>query len=129
MTVDNLVLFAHVAGAIGYCMGIAMLFLVLVGLRLGLRLGLRRARRVAEAHTLIYVNNPSGPIGAASAPLILVAALYQALREWSVLTSWVLVALIRLLVMDPTSALLIAPRRGAIVRQVEREASGGEISP
>jgi hypothetical protein len=120
MTVYNLVLFAHVVGAIGYCIGIAILFLVLVGLR--------RARRVEEVRALIQVNNLSAPIGAISVLLILAAGLYLALTQWSLLTSWILVALISLLVMVPISAVLIAPRRGAIVKQLEREAPTGEFS-
>ena len=60
--------------------------------------------------------------------LLLGAGLYLALVAWSLLTSWILVALISLLLMVPTSAALIAPRRGAIVKQLAREAPGGELS-
>jgi Predicted integral membrane protein (DUF2269) len=121
MTVYNLVLFAHVVGAIGYCISIGAWLLALVGLR--------RARRVEEARALIHVNTLSAPIGAVSALLILAAGPYLALTAWSLLTSWILVALISLLVMVPSSAVLIAPRRGAIVKLLEREAPAGEISP
>jgi hypothetical protein len=75
------------------------------------------------------VNNLSGPIGAASALLLLVAGLYLALTEWSLLTSWILVALISLLVMLPTVAVVLASRRSAIVKQLEHEAPAGELSP
>jgi hypothetical protein len=121
MTAYSLVLFAHVLGAIGYCISIGAWLLVLVGLR--------RAQRVEEARALMRVNDLSGPIGAASALLLLIAGLYLALTQWSLLAGWILVALISLLVMLPTVAALIAPRRSAIVKQLAQEAPSGEISP
>ena len=59
--------------------------------------------------------------------LLLVTGLYLALVAWSLLTSWILVALISLLLMVPTSAALLAPRRSAIVKRLAREAPGGEL--
>jgi hypothetical protein len=121
MDVYTLVLFAHVVGAIGYCISIGAWLLLLVGLR--------RAQRVEEARALMRVNDLSGPIGAASALLLLIAGLYLALTAWSLLAGWILVALISLLVMLPTVAALIAPRRSAIVKQLAQEAPEGAISP
>jgi uncharacterized membrane protein len=119
MNAYTLVLFAHVVSAIGYCIGIATLLLVLVGLR--------RARRVEQVRALMQLNDVSAPVGGMSA-LLLAAGLYLALTEWSLLTSWILVALISVIVMVPTSAVLIAPRRRALAEQLARETSEGGIS-
>jgi hypothetical protein len=110
----------HVIGAIGYFLSISTWLFILVGLR--------RAQRVEEVRTLIHLNNLSGPFGAVSAVVLLIAGLYLALSAWSLLTGWILVALVSLVVMVPTAAALIAPRRSAIVKQLAREAPGGEPS-
>jgi hypothetical protein len=120
MNIYNIVLFVHVIGAIGYCLGIGMWLFVLAGLR--------RAQRVEQVRALIHLNDLSGPFGAGSAVVLLGAGLYLALTAWSLLTSWILVALISLLLMVPTSAALIAPRRRALVDQMAREAPEGTIS-
>jgi len=120
MNIYNIVLFVHVIGAIGYFLGMGILLFIL--------LGLRRAQRVEHVRALIHLNELSAPVSAASAVLLLVTGLYLALTAWSLLTSWILVALISLLLMVPTSAALIAPRRSAIVKQLAREAPGGELS-
>ena len=120
MSIYNIVLFVHVIGAIGYFLGMGILLFIL--------LGLRRAQRVEHVRALIHLNELSAPVSAASAVLLLVTGLYLALTSWSLLTSWILVALISLLLMVPTSAALIAPRRSAIVKQLAREAPGGELS-
>ncbi len=120
MSIYNIVLFVHVIGAIGYFLGMGILLFIL--------LGLRWAQRVEHVRALIHLNELSAPVSAASAVLLLVTGLYLALTAWSLLTSWILVALISLLLMVPTSAALIAPRRSAIVKQLAREAPGGELS-
>src|SRR6266581_4475602 len=120
MSIYNIVLFVHVIGAIGYFLGMGILLFIL--------LGLRRAQRVEHVRALIHPNELSAPVSAASAVLLLVTGLYLALTAWSLLTSWILVALISLLLMVPTSAALIAPRRSAIVKQLAREAPDGELS-
>ncbi len=101
MSIYNIVLFVHVIGAIGYFLGMGILLFIL--------LGLRRAQRVEHVRALIHLNELSAPVSAASAVLLLVTGLYLALTAWSLLTSWILVALISLLLMVPTSAALIAP--------------------
>jgi len=120
MNIYTIVLFVHVIGAIGYFLGIGLWLFVLVGLR--------RTQRVEQVRALIHLNDLSGPFSGISALLLLGAGLYLALTAWSLLTSWILVALISLLLMVPTSATLIAPRRSAIVKQLAREAPGGELS-
>src|SRR5438034_8051122 len=101
MSIYNIVLFFHVIGAIGYFLGMGILLFIL--------LGLRRSQRVEHVRALIHLNELSAPFSAASAVLLLVTGLYLALTAWSLLTSWILVALISLLLMVPTSAALIAP--------------------
>ena len=120
MSIYNIVLFLHIVGAIGYFLGIGILLFIL--------LGLRRAQRVEHVRALIHLNDLSAPVSATSTVLLLVSGLYLALTAWSLLTIWILVALITLLLMVSTSAALIAPRRSAIVKQLAREAPGGELS-
>jgi hypothetical protein len=120
MSIYTIVLFVHIVGAIGYFLGIGMWLFIL--------LGLRRAQRVEQVRALIHLNDLSGPFSGISALLLLAAGLYLALTAWSLLTGWILVALISLLLMVPTSAALIAPRRSAIVKQLDREAPSAGIS-
>src|SRR5215472_1636004 len=120
MSIYTIVLFVHVVGAIGYFLSIGTQLFILVGLR--------RAQRVEQVRALIHLNNLSGPFGAGSAVLLLIAGLYLALTAWSLLTGWILVALVSLIVIVPTAAALITPRRSAIVTQLAREVPGGEIS-
>ena len=120
MSIYPVVLFLHIVGAIGYFLGIGIWLFIL--------LGLRRTQRVEQVRSLIHLNDLSAPFSAASAVLLLVTGLYLALTAWSLLTSWILVALISLFLMVPTSAALIAPRRRALVDQMAREAPEGTIS-
>src|SRR6266581_4532931 len=120
MSIYPVVLFLHIVGVIGYFLGIGIWLFIL--------LGLRRTQRVEQVRSLIHLNDLSAPFSAASAVLLLIAGLYLALTAWSLLTSWILVALVSLLLMVPTSAALIAPRRSTIVKQLAREAPGGELS-
>src|SRR5947209_16511836 len=100
MSIYSIVLFVHVIGTLGYCIGIGILLFIL--------LGLRRAQRVEQVRALMHLNTLSGPFSAISVLLLLAAGLYMALTAWNLLTSWILVALISLLLMVPTSAALIA---------------------
>ena len=120
MSIYSIILFVHVIGAIGYFLGMGILLFIL--------LGLRRAQRVEQVRALIQLNDLSGPVSGISVLLLLAAGLYLAITAWSLLTSWILVALISLILMVPTSAALIAPRRSAIVKQLAREAPDGELS-
>jgi Predicted integral membrane protein (DUF2269) len=120
MNIYNIVLFLHIVGAIGYFLGIGIWLFIL--------LGLRRTQRVEQVRSLIHLTDLSAPFSGASAVLLLATGLYLALSAWSLLISWILVALISLLLMVPTSAALIAPRRSAIVKQLAREAPGGQLS-
>jgi uncharacterized membrane protein len=120
MSLYTIVLFVHIIGAIGYFLSIGTWLFILVGLR--------RARHVEEVRALMHVNDLSGPLGAGSAVVLLAAGLYLALSAWSLLTGWILVALISLLLIVPINAALLAPRRSALLKQLAREASDGAIS-
>lgn len=120
MSVYTIVLFVHVVGAIGYFLGIASWLLILVGLH--------RAQHVAEVRNLIRLNNLSAALSGAGAAVLLIAGLYLALSAWSLLTGWILVALISLVLIVPITAMLVAPRRSALVVQLEREAPEGAPS-
>ena len=120
MSIYNIVLFIHVIGAIGYFISIGFWLLILVGLR--------RAQHVEQVRTLIHLNNLSAPVGGISAVILLAAGLYLALTAWSLLTGWILVALISLVLIVPITAALIAPRRSTLVKQLAHEAPGGAIS-
>ncbi len=120
MSIYTVVLFLHVVGAIGYFLSIGTWLFILVGLR--------RAQHVEQVRALIHLNNMSGPFGGISAIVLLLAGLYLALTQWNVLTGWIIVALVSLILIVPAVAVLIAPRRRAIVEQMEREAPGGQVS-
>jgi hypothetical protein len=120
MSIYTIVLFVHIIGAIGYFLSIGSWLFILVGLR--------RAQRVEEVRALMHVNDLSGPVGDGSGLVLLIAGLYLALSAWSLLTSWILVALISLILILSTNAALIGPRRSALVKQLERSAPEGEIS-
>jgi len=120
MSIYTIVLFVHIIGAIGYFLSIGSWLFILVGLR--------RAQRVEEVRVLMHVNDLSGPFGDGSGLVLLSAGLYLALSAWSLLTSWILVALISLILILPTNAALIGPRRRALIKQLEGSAPEGEIS-
>ncbi|GHO61191.1 hypothetical protein KSC_000830 [Ktedonobacter sp. SOSP1-52] len=120
MSIYTIVLFVHIIGAIGYFLSIGSWLFILVGLR--------RAQRVEEVRALMYVNDLSVPFGDGSGLVLLIAGLYLALSVWSLLTSWILVALISLILILPTNAVLIGPRRRALIKQLEHSAPEGKIS-
>ena len=82
----TVILFLHIVGAIGYFLGI--------GLWLFILLSWRRTQCVEQVRSLLHLNDLSAPFAAASAVLLLGTGLSLALTAWSLLTSWILVALI-----------------------------------
>jgi len=108
MSLYTIVLFFHVSGAIGYFVGIGAWLFILVDLR--------RAQRVEQVRGLVNLLGLSGPFTGISVLLILVTGLYMALTAWSLWTGWIAVALISLLLLVPSGAALIEPRRRAIAR-------------
>lgn len=118
MSLYPIILFVHVLGAIGYCISVAMSLFAFAGMR--------RAQRVEQVRTLMHLADVSGPLGGLSALLLVASGFYLALTAWSLLASWILVALISLILMVPATAVLVAPRRSVLVR-VMREAPDGAV--
>jgi hypothetical protein len=120
MNLYNVVLVFHILGAIGYFLGIGILLLIL--------LDVRRTQRVEQARALLRLNDRTAPYSRVSAIVLLISGLYMAFSTWTPLPSWILVALVSLVVMVPISAVLIAPRRIAINQQLARETPEGALS-
>ncbi len=118
MSIYSIVLFLHVSGAIGYFVSIGAWLFVLVGLR--------RAQRVEQVRALVNLIGLSGPLFGISVLLLLAAGLYMAFTAWSLLTGWILVALISLVLMAPLGTALIEPRRRVIDR-LARETPDGPL--
>ena len=118
MNLYTIALFFHVSGAIGYFVGIGTWLFILVGLR--------RAKRVEQVRGLVNLIGLSGPFTGISLLLILVTGFYMALTAWSLQTGWIAVALISLILLVPSGAALIEPRRRAIAR-LAREAPDGPL--
>ena len=81
-------------------------------------------------YTIVLFFHVSGAIGyfvGISVLLILVTGFYLALTAWSLWTGWIAVALISLLLLVPSGAALIEPRRRAIAR-LAQEAPDGLLS-
>lgn len=120
MSIYTIVLFVHIVGAIGYFLSVGSWLFILMGLR--------RAQRVEEVRALMHMNDLSRALGSGSGLMLLIAGLYLALSAWSLLTSWILIALISLLLILPANAVLLTPRTNALVKQLEHSAPEGKIS-
>jgi uncharacterized membrane protein len=118
MSIYNIVLFLHVSGAIGYFVGIGIWLFGFVGIR--------RAQRVEQVRTLVNLIGLTSPLFGISVLLILAAGLYMAFTAWSLLTGWILVALITLIIMAPLGTVLIERRRRVIAR-LAQEAPDGSL--
>lgn len=119
MMIYTIVLFLHVSGAIGYFISMgAWLF--------GLA-ALRRVQRVEQVRVLTHLIMRLGPLFGVSVLLLLATGLYMAITAWSLLTGWILVALISLILIAPLGTVFIEPRRSAIDR-LAQEAPDGPLS-
>jgi hypothetical protein len=116
MSIYTIVLFLHVSGAIGYFVGIGTWLFILIGLQ--------RAQRVEQVRALVNLIGLSGPFTGISVLLILATGFYMALTAWSLQTSWIAVALISLILMVPSGAALIEPRRRTIARLAQGAPDG-----
>jgi hypothetical protein len=106
MNIYNIILFVHVAGAIGYSAG------TLVAL-LGLGY-LRRAKRVGEVRSSLELQERTGLISGISLLLTILAGLFLAGNAWSFRTGWIDVALGSLVLLF-LSGMLMGRRRHAIL--------------
>ncbi len=120
MSIYNIVLFMHILGAIGTFLSIGGWLFILVSLQ--------RAQRSEEVRALMHVAGLLGSLGDGSGALLLIAGIYLAVSAWSLLTSWILVALVSLILILLANGALTGPRRSAIIKQLERSAPEGEIS-
>ncbi len=120
MTGYTIVLFLHVSAAIGYfiAMGAWLLSLTM----------LRRAQRVEQVRILTQLTGRLGPLFGISVLLLLATGLYMAITAWSLLTGWIIVALISLILVAPLGTVFSEPRRRASER-LAREAPDGPLPP
>src|SRR5439155_24871176 len=118
MSLYPIALFLHVSGAIGYFVGMGTWLFGLASMR--------RAQRVEQVRSIVQLIGLSGPLFGISVLLLLAAGLYMAFTAWSLLTGWILVALISLVLMAPLGTALIEPRRRAIDR-LARETPDGPL--
>jgi hypothetical protein len=116
MSIYTIVLFLHVIGAIGY--------FISMGIWLFGFTAIRRAQRVEQVRTLAHLIGRLGPLFGISVLLILATGLYMAITAWGLLTSWVLVALISLILIAPLGTAFIEPRRRAIDRLAQDAPDG-----
>lgn len=116
MTGYTIVLFLHVSAAIGYfiAMGTWLLSLAM----------LRRAQRVEQVRILAQLTGRTGPLFGISVLFLLGTGLYMAITAWSLLTGWIIVALISLILIAPLGTAFIEPRRRAIERLVQEAPDG-----
>jgi len=119
MSLNRIVLFLHIVGAMGYFVG--------MGTWLFLLAALRHAQRVEQVRTLTPLMGLIGPLILFSVLLLLAAGLYMAITTWGLLTGWIDVALISLLLIVPLGTAINEPRRRAIDR-LAQEASDGPLS-
>ncbi len=106
MSLNAILLFVHVLGAMGYA---AATLISLFGL-----LGLRRVLRVEQARPLLGMLELTGPLSGISLFLIIVAGLYLAFAVWGWRVGWTPVALgTVILLMLPIGAVM-GIRRHAI---------------
>ena len=118
MTSYTIALFFHVSGAIGYFISMGTWLLALAALR--------RAQRVEQVRTLTHLIGRLGPLFGISVLLILATGLYMAITAWSLLTGWIVVALISLILIAPLGTAFIEPRRRTIDR-LAQEAPDGQL--
>jgi uncharacterized membrane protein len=119
MNAYTVALFLHVVGAIGYFVG--------MGLSVFGLFALRGAQRVEQVRTLTALIRRAGPFMGMSVLLLLVSGLYMAVTAWGLMTSWILVALISLVVILPVAGVAIEPRRRVIAR-LAQQAPDGPVS-
>jgi len=115
MNIYNIVLFVHVAGAIGYSAG------TLVAL-LGLG-SLRRARKVGEVRSSLELQEKTGLVSGISLLLTIFAGLFLAGNAWGFRTGWIDVTLGSLVLLF-IFGVLMGRRRHAILTQANELPDG-----
>jgi hypothetical protein len=118
MSTYVIVLFLHICGALGY--------FISAGTRSLDMIILQRAQRVEQVRIITTLDNWLGPIFGISLLTLVVTGLYMTVTTWGFQTGWIDVALISVILMAPAGALLMEPRRRAIVTTA-RELPNGPI--
>lgn len=106
MNIYRIVLFVHVAGAIGYSAG---MLVALIGLG-----SLRRAKRVGEVRSSLELQERTGLVSGISLLLTILAGLFLAGSAWGFQTGWIDVSLGSLVLLF-LFGLLMGRRRHAIL--------------
>jgi hypothetical protein len=116
MSLYTIALFVHISGVIGY-------FISSGTWLLGLSI-LRRARNVEQVRTVASLAAQAGPVSGVSLLFLLMSGLYMAVSAWGFTPGWIIVALVSLVLIAPSSAALIEPRRRAIARLAQETPDG-----
>jgi hypothetical protein len=115
-----IVLFLHICGALGYFISAGTRSLDMVILQ--------RAQRVEQVRIITTLDNWLGPLFGVSLLTLVVTGLYMTATTWGFNTGWIDVALAFVILLAPAGALLMEPRRRAIVTMA-RELPDGPIPP
>lgn len=116
MSTYTVVKFLHVVGGIGYFAATIVLLYTLVALR--------RASRAEQVRTLSGLTIGLTRLFFGSVLALLAAGLYMAFTTWGFEAGWIDVALVVLVIMFPTAALIGQSRLGAIARMVQAAPDG-----
>jgi hypothetical protein len=106
MSIYVIALFLHVSGTLGY--------FISAGARLMNVAALRRAQRVEQVRLITTLGGWLGPVFGISLLVLLVAGFNMAAKAWSFRAGWIAVALVNLVPIAVSGALLMEPRRRAI---------------
>jgi hypothetical protein len=115
-----IVLFLHISGALGY--------FISAGARSLNMIILQRAQRVEQVRIITTLDNWLGPLAGISLLTLVVTGLYMTATTWGFSTGWIDVTLTSVILLAPAGALLMEPRRRAIVAMA-RELPDGPIQP
>lgn len=116
MTLYSLVLFAHVAAAIGIFSGVcAWLYSALV---------FARAERVEEVRPVASLTAAAGNVVVACLPILASAGFYMAWTVWGLWSGWVISATLAFGLLAPMGVLLIDPRMRAVSRLASASPDG-----
>jgi hypothetical protein len=117
MPIYTLMLFVHIAGAIGTFIG--------VGVWLFAASALRRAQTVGQVRALTSLIQPSGVLAIVSIVLLGVAGFYMGVTVWGEKATWIIVATISFVLLAPFGVFVIDPR----LRVIAKAAAGVPDGP
>ena len=112
----DLLLFAHISGALGFFSGVALWAAVLMALR--------RAQRVEDVRTLSAIIHRSLPITIISILVLLAAGVSMVIMSWSFTAGWIEVALGSLALIAPMSPTFIDSRLKTIAKLADNAPDG-----